>query len=60
MKLEGLSLDKETYTKVENIELRKKALYKALDVLKIAGLDEQIGVLRQQKSKLMLEREELI
>jgi|LauGreDrversion4_2_1035121.scaffolds.fasta_scaffold47665_1 hypothetical protein len=60
MKLEGLSLDKETYTKVENIELRKKALYKALYVLKIAGLDEQIGVLRQQKSKLMLEREELI
>jgi chromosome segregation ATPase len=39
MKLEGLSVDKETYSKIENIEIRKKAYSKALYVGKIAAYE---------------------
>jgi chromosome segregation ATPase len=39
MKLEGLSVDKETYSKIENIEIRKKAYSKALYVAKIASYE---------------------
>ena len=39
MKLEGLSVNKETYSKIENIEIRKKAYSKALYVAKIVGYE---------------------
>lgn len=35
MKLEGLSVDKETYAQIEAIELRKKAYQKMLLVRKV-------------------------
>jgi hypothetical protein len=41
LKLEGLQVDKETYSQIENIELRKKAYQKMLHVL---NLEEHQGV----------------
>ncbi len=60
LKLEGLSVDKETFARVEAIELRKKAYQKALYLDKIRAQEAAVSELRRSKADLMREREGLL
>lgn len=53
LKLEGLSVDKDTYAKIEAIELRKKAYQKLQLLDKIDEHNNEASQLRQQRANLL-------
>lgn len=60
MKLEGLSVDKETYAAIEAIELQKKAYQKLLLVRKVEAQQVEAQGLRQRRADLLGQRELLL
>ena len=53
LKLEGLSVDKETYQQIEAIELKKKAYQKLLLVHKVEQYQADATQLRKSRAELL-------
>ncbi len=53
IKLEGLSVDKETYAAIEAIELKKKAYQKLLLLHKVEQQQHEAQELRQKRADLL-------
>ncbi len=60
LKLQGLQIDKETYSQIETIELKKKACQKLLHVYNMQDHQEVAQKLRVQRAELLNQREFLL